>query len=83
MKEDFTTDWESMDMEKQLVAEGRSDDFIAGARWSWENTMKAMRAFAGIAASFKQVPAIGILRLGGRVALALKSTSSSHLMVLF
>jgi hypothetical protein len=53
MKEDFTTDWESMDMEKGLIAEGRSEDFIAGARWSWETTMKAMRAFAGIAASFK------------------------------
>ena len=53
MKEDFTTNWEDMDMEKDLRAEGRSDDFIAGARWSWESSMKAMRAVMGIAASFK------------------------------
>ncbi len=37
--------WEDMDMERGLRDEGRSDEFIAGARWSWENTMKAMQMY--------------------------------------
>jgi len=42
MKDDT---WENMNMAKGLRAEGRSDDFIAGARWSWESTQKAMKMY--------------------------------------
>tara|TARA_Y100001951_G_C11236679_1_gene237875 strand:+ start:391 stop:528 length:138 start_codon:yes stop_codon:yes gene_type:complete len=38
-------EWNDMDIENGLKDEGRSDDFIAGAKWSWETTMKAMQMY--------------------------------------
>ena len=37
--------WEAMNIEKGLKAEGRNDDFIAGARWAWEANQKALRLY--------------------------------------
>ena len=42
------TKWEDMDMEEGLRTEGRSEDFIAGAKWSWEATMTAMKMYYGM-----------------------------------
>ena len=53
--------WEGMDMETGLRAEGRSDDFIAGARWSWETSMQGLKMYYQMKESFKQVPDTGIL----------------------
>jgi hypothetical protein len=45
--------WEGMDMETGLRAEGRSDDFIAGARWSWETSMQGLKMYYQMKESFK------------------------------
>jgi len=41
----ISLEWEDMKLEEGLKKEGRSDDFIAGARWSWEANQKAMKIY--------------------------------------
>ena len=38
-------EWNDMNIEEGLKDEGRSDDFIAGAKSSWETTLKAMQMY--------------------------------------
>ena len=40
-------------VENDLRAEGRSEDFIAGARWSWDTTAEALKIFFEMKESFK------------------------------
>jgi hypothetical protein len=48
-----TPTWESMEMESIMTKEGRSEDFIAGAHWSWDNNMAALKMYFELKESFK------------------------------
>ena len=56
-----TITWKEMGMDRIMTKEGRSEDFIAGARWAWTANMEGVKMYFQMKESFKQSSAIGIL----------------------